>query len=91
MYCHHIQLIKTAKPFENRVLMRIPCMKKGVEKIPHAQSYHFLGKIELEPSTIGVGLCYFVDCDDVSSDSHRHIVLNGSLIHIIKRIFHDSV
>ena len=91
MYCHHIQLIKTAKPFEHRVLMRIPCMKKGVEKIPHAQSYHFLGKIDLVPSTIGVGLCYFVNCHNVRSDTHRHIVLDGGLIDVIKCILHDPI
>lgn len=91
MYCHHIQLIKTAKPFENRVLMRIPCMKKGVKISFHAQSYHFLVKTDLETSSVGVGLCYFVNRHNVRSDAHRHIVLDGSLIHVIKSILHDPI
>ena len=66
-------------------------MKKGVKISLHAQSYHFLGKTELETSAVGVGLCYFVNCHNVSSDTHRNIVLDGSLIHIVKCILHDSV
>ncbi len=66
-------------------------MKKGVEKIPHTQSYHFLGKIDLEPTSVGIGLRYFVNCHDVCGYSHRNIVLDGSLIHIVKCILHDSV
>jgi hypothetical protein len=66
-------------------------MKKGVEKILHAQSYHFLGKIDLVTSSVRIGLCYFVNRNNVRRDTHRYVVLDRSLIHIIKRIFHDSI
>ena len=66
-------------------------MKKGVKNYFHAQSYHFLGKTELETSPVGIGLRYFVNCYDVSGYSHRNIVLDGSLINIVKCILHDPV
>ena len=66
-------------------------MKKGLKISFHDQSYHFLGKIDLEPSSVSIGLRYFVNCHNVCSDAHRYIVLDGSLIHHIKRVFHDSI
>ena len=66
-------------------------MKKGVKISFHAQSYHFLGKTDLETSSVGIGLRYFIDCNNVSRNTHRNIVLNGGLIDIVKRIFHDSI
>ncbi len=71
--------------------MRIPCMKKGVKISFHAQSYHFLGKIELVTSSVSIGLCDFVNCHYVRRDTHRHIVLDGSLIHVVKSILHDPI